>query len=57
MFGHSAAMVAHKLRILLPCDDRLWETQSGFDVAGIESNLISVEGRKAVSFLGASRGR
>ncbi|KAK4234650.1 fungal-specific transcription factor domain-containing protein [Achaetomium macrosporum] len=50
MFGHSTVMVAHEMRLPLPCDDKLWKATSGSEVARIESNLMSV-GNKAISFL------
>ncbi|KAJ4300500.1 hypothetical protein N0V88_003175 [Collariella sp. IMI 366227] len=50
MFGHSTVMVAHEMRLPLPCDDKLWKATSGPEVARIESNLMSV-GNKAISFL------
>ena len=50
MFGHSTVMVAHEMRLPLPCDDKLWKAASGPEVARIESNLMSV-GNKAISFL------
>ncbi|KAK4156847.1 fungal-specific transcription factor domain-containing protein [Chaetomidium leptoderma] len=50
MFGHSTVMVAHEMRLPLPCDDKLWKAASGPEVARIESNLLAV-GNKAISFL------
>ncbi|KAK4126642.1 hypothetical protein N657DRAFT_632666 [Parathielavia appendiculata] len=50
MFGHSTVMVAHEMRLPLPCDDKLWKATSGPEVARIESNLLSI-GNKAISFL------
>ncbi|KAK4226337.1 fungal-specific transcription factor domain-containing protein [Podospora fimiseda] len=50
MFGHSTVMVAHEMRLPLPCDDKLWKATSGAEVGRIESQLLSV-GSKAISFL------
>ncbi|KAI0482534.1 fungal-specific transcription factor domain-containing protein [Xylariaceae sp. FL0804] len=50
MFGHSTVMVAHEMRLPLPCDDRLWKATSGAEVGRIESNLYS-NGVKPISFL------
>lgn len=50
MFGHSTVMVAHEMRLPLPCDDQLWKATSGAEVGRIESNLMS-SGIKPISFL------
>ncbi|EON97453.1 putative c2h2 finger domain-containing protein [Phaeoacremonium minimum UCRPA7] len=50
MFGHSTVMVAHEMRLPLPCDDSLWKAQSGAEVGRIEANLMS-NGIKPISFL------
>ncbi|KAL2147794.1 hypothetical protein VTI28DRAFT_5566 [Corynascus sepedonium] len=50
MFGHSTVMVAHEMRLPLPCDDKMWKATSGPEVARIDANLMSV-GNKAMSFL------
>jgi hypothetical protein len=50
MFGHSTVMVAHEMRLPLPCDDQLWKATSGSEVGRIEANLMS-NGIKPVSFL------
>ncbi|KAK3687524.1 fungal-specific transcription factor domain-containing protein [Podospora appendiculata] len=50
MFGHSTVMVAHEMRLPLPCDDKLWKASSGSEVGRIEANLLSV-GNKPISFL------
>ncbi|CAK7228014.1 hypothetical protein SCUCBS95973_006739 [Sporothrix curviconia] len=52
MFGHSAVMVAHEMRLPLPCDDRLWKATSGIEVTRAEAQLIS-EGTKSIVFLEA----
>jgi len=50
MFGHSTVMVAHEMRLPLPCDDKLWKAGSGAEVGRIEANLIAA-GNKPISFL------
>ncbi|ORY65474.1 fungal-specific transcription factor domain-containing protein [Pseudomassariella vexata] len=50
MFGHSTVMVAHEMRLPLPCDEQLWKASSGAEVGRIEANLMS-NGIKPVSFL------
>ncbi|CAP70292.1 uncharacterized protein PODANS_3_3750 [Podospora anserina S mat+] len=50
MFGHSTVMVAHEMRLPLPCDDKLWKATSGAEVGRIESQLLAV-GNKPVAFL------
>jgi hypothetical protein len=50
MFGHSTVMVAHEMRLPLPCDDKLWKATSGAEVGRIEANLMSM-GNKPISFL------
>ncbi|KAK8090971.1 hypothetical protein PG994_000476 [Apiospora phragmitis] len=50
MFGHSTVMVAHEMRLPLPCDEQLWEATSGLEVNRIEANLMS-NGVKPLSFL------
>ncbi|POR36210.1 Zinc finger protein [Tolypocladium paradoxum] len=50
MFGHSGVMVAHEMRLALPCDESLWRATSSAEVARVESNLSS-QGIKPMSFL------
>ena len=50
MFGHSATMVAHEMRLPLPCDESLWSATSGLEVSRIEQDLLS-QGIKPISFL------
>ena len=50
MFGHSTVMVAHEMRLPLPCDENLWKATSGVEVARIEANIAS-NGIKPISFL------
>jgi hypothetical protein len=50
MFGHSTVMVAHEMRLPLPCDEKLWKATSGGEVGRIENNLMAV-GNKPISFL------
>ena len=39
MFGHSATMVAHEMKLQLPCDESLWSATSAAEVGRIENNL------------------
>ncbi|KAI1821526.1 fungal-specific transcription factor domain-containing protein [Xylaria intraflava] len=50
MFGHSTVMVAHEMRLPLPCDDELWKATSGAEVGRIESNHMA-NGIKPIAFL------
>ena len=50
MFGHNAIMVAHEMRLPLPCDEALWSATSGLEVGRIEANLQTA-GIKPISFL------
>ena len=50
MFGHSTVMVAHEMRLPLPCDEQLWKASSGMEVSRIEANLQS-NGYKSIHFL------
>lgn len=50
MFGHSGVMVAHEMRLPLPCDESLWQATSSPEVGRLEANLMS-RGIKPVSFL------
>lgn len=50
MFGHSTVMVAHEMRLPLPCDEKLWKATSGAEVARTETILLS-ENVKNISFL------
>ncbi|EEQ91257.2 C2H2 finger domain-containing protein [Blastomyces dermatitidis ER-3] len=50
MFGHSAKMVAHEMRLPLPCDEALWSATSAAEVARVQSSLHS-NGVKAIMFL------
>ncbi|EEP77576.1 conserved hypothetical protein [Uncinocarpus reesii 1704] len=50
MFGHSAKMVAHELRLPLPCDEALWSATSAAEVARVQSSLTS-NGVKPTLFL------
>ncbi|KAJ9635976.1 hypothetical protein H2199_008331 [Coniosporium tulheliwenetii] len=55
MFGHSAVMVAHEMRLPLPCDEVLWSATSSAEVARLESNLQAAggsgSGNKPITFL------
>ncbi|KAF2762968.1 hypothetical protein EJ05DRAFT_21976 [Pseudovirgaria hyperparasitica] len=50
MFGHSAVMVAHEMRLPLPCDETLWSATSGAEVGRIETSLHN-NGVKPTTFL------
>lgn len=50
MFGHSAVMVAHEMRLQLPCDESLWAATSGPEVSKIEQSLLQA-GVKPTIFL------
>ncbi|KAF2430919.1 hypothetical protein EJ08DRAFT_660339 [Tothia fuscella] len=41
MFGHSAVMVAHEMRLPLPCDEALWNATSSAEVGRVEQSLHS----------------
>ena len=50
MFSHTAVMLAHEMRLQLPCDEALWSATSGMEVNRME-NSIKAEGMKPISFL------
>jgi Fungal specific transcription factor domain len=50
MFGHSTVMVAHEMRLPLPCDETLWSATNSAEVGKIEAHLHAT-GVKPVSFL------
>jgi hypothetical protein len=50
MFGHSTVMVAHEMRLPLPCDESLWNATNSAEVGRIEANLHA-NGVKPISFL------
>lgn len=50
MFGHSGVMVAHEMRLPLPCDESLWKAKSGVEFGRAEADLNS-RGIKPISFL------
>ncbi|KAG9977892.1 hypothetical protein KCU78_g22216, partial [Aureobasidium melanogenum] len=52
MFGHAAVMVAHEMRIPLPCDEALWAASSGTEVRNLEHSL-TLSGYRPMSFLEA----
>ena len=49
MFGHSAIMVAHEMKLQLPCDETLWSATSSAEVGRIETNL-QANGIKPMTF-------
>jgi hypothetical protein len=50
MFGHSAVMVAHEMRLPLPCDEALWSATSSGEIGRVESSLVQ-HGIKSTTFL------
>lgn len=52
MFGHSAVMVAHEMRITLPCHESMWSATSMDEVNKARQNL-DVHDLKPVTFLEA----
>ncbi|KAH0369504.1 hypothetical protein KCU65_g3228, partial [Aureobasidium melanogenum] len=54
MFGHAAVMVAHEMRIPLPCDEALWAASSGAEVRNLEHSL-TLSGYRPISFLEACK--
>ncbi|MCJ1470706.1 hypothetical protein MMC07_009353 [Pseudocyphellaria aurata] len=49
MFGHSATMVAHEMKLQLPCDETAWSATSSAEVNRIETSLRA-NGIKPISF-------
>lgn len=49
MFGHSATLVAHEMKLQLPCDESAWSANSSAEVNRIEMNLHA-RGIKPISF-------
>lgn len=50
LFGHSAVMSPHDLRLPLPCDEALWSATSSAEVQRVEASLAA-NGFKPSSFL------
>ncbi|QLI64795.1 Zinc finger protein klf1 [Metarhizium brunneum] len=50
MFGHSAVMVTHEMRLPLPYDESLWRARSGSEVGRAEASL-NARGIQPISFL------
>ncbi|RMX79367.1 hypothetical protein D0869_08364 [Hortaea werneckii] len=50
LFGHTAVMSPHDLRLPLPCDEALWSATSSAEVQRIEASLAA-NGFKPTSFL------
>jgi hypothetical protein len=50
LFGHSAVMSPHELRLPLPCDEALWSATSSAEVQRVEASLAA-NGFKPMSFL------
>lgn len=49
MFGHQATMVAHEMKLALPCDESLWSAVTSAEVAKKESELRA-KGVKSMTF-------
>ena len=49
MFGHSATMVAHEMKLQLPCDESLWSATSSVEVGKIEAELAQ-NGVRPINF-------
>lgn len=49
MFGHTVTMVAHEMKLQLPCDESLWSATSSADVSRIEAGLVA-RGIKSITF-------
>lgn len=54
MFGHAATMVAHEMKLQLPCDETAWSATSSVEVGRIEANL-QAHGIKPISFFDGLR--
>lgn len=50
LFGHSAVMSPHDIRLPLPCDEALWSATSSAEVHRVEASLAA-NGFKPTSFL------
>ena len=49
MFGHTATMVAHEMKVQLPCDESLWSATSSVEVGRLEAELAA-NGVKPITF-------
>ena len=49
MFGHQATMVAHEIKLALPCDESLWAATTSAEVAKKEADLRA-SGVKSMTF-------
>ena len=45
MFGHTSVMLAHEIRLTLPCDEALWTANSGLEVSRLDKNIRSEVGK------------
>jgi hypothetical protein len=54
LFGHSAVMAPHDIKLPLPCDEALWAATSGKEVQRVEASLAA-NGIKPIPFLEALR--
>ncbi|KAK5033459.1 hypothetical protein LTS07_003763 [Exophiala sideris] len=50
MFGHAAKMVAHEMRLPLPCDEGLWSAVSAAEAGRVQTSL-QTNGVKPIMFL------
>lgn len=50
LFGHSAVMAPHDIKLPLPCDEALWAATSGSEVQRVEASLAA-NGFRAMPFL------
>lgn len=50
LFGHSAVMAPHDIKLPLPCDEALWAATSGNEVQRVEASLAA-NGFKPMPFL------
>ena len=54
MFGHGATIIAHEMKMPLPCDESAWSATSGAEVDRIETDLRA-NGAKPINFLDGLR--
>ena len=52
MFSHTAVMLAHEMRLPLPCDESLWAASSSVETQKLEQQL-EADGLKPMNFLEA----
>lgn len=54
MFGHAANLIAHEMKLILPCDEAAWSANSSVELSRIESDL-QAKGIKPISFFDGLR--